>query len=203
MILKAAELGFYFVRHGQTDANRDGVRSGGDGDARLTDLGRDQARAVAEALQGIRARPGMIITAPLSHTLETAGLLKERLGLRIQVESGLLERRLGKWNGRCVAATQLALTTGATPPGGESDVQFQNRILSAFRRIGPLYPNWPLIVSSRGVARILLEHGGHKYSAPLENGAILRVFLANTGNRADFDVVGIHYVHPQIAIARE
>lgn len=192
----AAERGFHFVRHGQTDANRDGLRSGGDGDARLTGLGRDQARAAAETLERIGARPGMIVAAPLSRTLETAEILGDRLGLEIHVEPGLLERRLGEWNGRSVASTRLPLATGATPPGGESDTRFRHRILSAFRRLGPHYPGWPLIVSSRGVARILMEHRGLRHFPPVANGAILRVYLADAGDPDDFDVVAIHDVQP-------
>ena len=201
MIGKTADLGFFFVRHGQTYANRDGIRSGGDSDTRLTALGRDQARIVAETLHSVGARPGMIVTAPLSRTLESAELLKDRLGRKVHVEDGLLERQLGEWNGLSVAATQLPLIAGETPPGGESNIQFQTRILSAFRRLGPLYPDWPLIVSSRGVARILLEHAGHENSAPLANGAILRVVLANTGNQADFDVAEIHCIRPRTTTA--
>ena len=201
MSVNTAERGFFFVRHGQTDANRDGIRSGGDCDTSLTELGRGQARIAADTLHSTGVKPSMIVTAPLSRTLETAELMKDRLGLKIQVESGLLERQLGEWNGLSVVATQPSLTAGETPPGGESNVEFQSRILSAFRRLTPLYPGWPLIVSSRGVARILLEHAGHENSAPLENGAILRVFLADTGNRHDFEVVAIHHIHPRIATA--
>ena len=195
------DLGFYFVRHGQTDANRDGVRSGGDSDTRLTELGRDQTRLAAEALHGIGTRPRMIVTAPLSRTLETAEILSDRLEVKIQVESGLLERRLGEWNGLSVVATQSALSAGETPPGGESSVQFRARILSTFGRLRPLFSGWPLIVSSRGVARILLEHAGYRSPVPLMNCAVLRVFLASAGSQGDFEIAAIHHVHPRIVTA--
>lgn len=198
---KAAEFGFFFVRHGQTDANREGIRSVGESNARLTELGRDQALIAAETLQNIGVTSSMIVTPPLSRTLETAELLKDRLGLKVHVEPALLERQHGKWNGLSADATRLPLTAGETPPEGESDLRFQTRIQSAFRRLGPLYPGWPLIVSSRGVARILLEHAGHGNAAPLANGTILRVVLANTGHQTDFEIVAVHYIHPQIVTA--
>ena len=44
MIDKACESRFFFIRHGQTVANRDGVRSGAESDTLLTELGREQAR---------------------------------------------------------------------------------------------------------------------------------------------------------------
>ena len=38
MIDKACECGFFFIRHGQTVANRGGVRSGAESDTHLTEL---------------------------------------------------------------------------------------------------------------------------------------------------------------------
>ena len=192
MIGKAPETGFFFVRHGQTAANRDGIRSGGDSDTRLTELGRAQAREAGAALRELGVTPSLILTAPLSRTLETAGLLNAGLGLKVVVERGLLERRLGEWNGLSVEETQPPLAAGETPPGGESNDLFQNRVLAAFRGFAAFYPGWPLIVSSRGVARILLEQAGHEGAASLPNGAILRVAVADPV--AGFEVAGIDYL---------
>ena len=189
---KPSESGFFFIRHGQTAANRDGIRSGGDNDTELTDLGRAQARNAGATLERLGVTPSVILTAPLSRTLETAELLNTRLGLEVLVERGLIERRLGEWNGLSVAATQPPLAAGETPPGGESNDLFQSRVLASFRGFTAFYPDWPLIVSSRGVARILMEHAGHEGAASLPNGAVLRVALADSG--AGFEVTGIDYL---------
>ena len=173
------ESGFFFIRHGQTVANRDGLRSGSECDTHLTELGRDQARKAGLALSRIGATPSLILTPPLSRTIETAELLNTQLGIEIRTEPGLMERRLGAWNGQSVEATQAPLAAGKTPPGGESNAVFQARVLAAFRALAPLYVRSPLIVSSRGVARVLMEHAGHESAVPLPNAAILRVTLAD------------------------
>ena len=193
----APEPGFLFVRHGQTAANRDGVRSGAESDTHLTELGREQARVAGLTLHRLGATPGLILTSPLSRTIETAGILNTWFDVEIRTEPGLIERRLGAWNGRSVEATQPLLAAGDTPPGGESDAAFRARVLAAFRALGPLCARWPLIVSSRGVARILIEHAGRDGSATLPNGAILRVTLAGAGGDGDFAVAGIDPLEPR------
>ena len=70
-------------------------------------------------------------------------------------------------------------------------------MLAAFRGLAPLYAQWPLIVSSRGVARILMEHAGREGAATLPNGAILRVTLANSGSAGDFEVAGVDHLDPR------
>lgn len=44
----------YFVRHGETVANRDGIRQGVSADYPLTDRGHDQAARAGTALQGVQ-----------------------------------------------------------------------------------------------------------------------------------------------------
>lgn len=193
---RPSDTGFFFIRHGQTAANRDGVRSGGDSDTHLTDLGRSQARQAGAVLHRLGATPGLIVTAPLSRTLETADLLNVRLRREVRVVPDLIERRLGEWNGLSVEATQPPLAAGETPPGGESNSLFQTRVLAAFRDLAELYPQWPLIVSSRGVARILMEHAGQEGGGSLPNGAILRVRLGDRGGDTGFSVARIDHLDP-------
>ena len=199
-------VGFFFIRHGQTAANRDGVRSGAESDTHLTEVGRDQACRAAETLRGHGVRPSLILTSPLSRTMETAEILNARLGLELDIltEPGLLERRLGAWNGQSVEATQPALAAGETPPGGESSAAFRARVLAAFDGLAAHFSRWPLIVSSRGVARVLMEQAGRKDAAALPNCALLRVTLADSvvgpavgsGGECDFAVAGIDHLDP-------
>ena len=197
MIDGAPETGFFFIRHGQTVANRDGVRSGGESDTHLTELGREQGRKASLALHRLGVRPSLILSSPLSRTIETSELLNSRIGLEVRMEPGLVERRLGAWNGQSVEATQPPLAAGETPPGGESNANFRGRVLATCRSLAPLYARWPLIVSSGGVARILMEHAGREDSATLPNGAILRVTLADSGADGDFEIARIDHLDPR------
>ena len=193
----ASESGFFFIRHGQTVANRDGVRSGAESDTHLTELGREQAREAESRLHRLGLTPGLILTSPLSRTVETAELLNTRFGLEVRTVPSLTERRLGAWNGQSVEATQPALAAGETPPGGEASAVFRARVLAAFRTLAPLCAQWPLIVSSRGVARILMEHAGREGGASLPNGALLRTTLADPGRDGDLVVARIEHLGPQ------
>lgn len=189
--------GFFFLRHGQTTANRDGVRSGAESDTRMTELGREQVLAAGRILHDLDLTPGLILCSPLSRTIETAQLINARLDLEIRIEPVLVERRLGDWNGRSVEQTRIPLAAGETPPGGESNAVFKARVLAAFRGLAPLCARWPLIVSSRGVARILMEQAGRGDAATLANGAILRVTLAGTDHAGDIAVAEIAALAPR------
>ena len=189
--------GFFFIRHGQTTANRDGVRSGAESDTQMTELGREQVRTAGRILRDLDVTPGLILCSPLSRTIETAHLINAGLDLEIRIEPGLIERRLGDWNGQSIEQTRIPLAAGETPPGGESSATFRDRVLAAFRGLAPLCARWPLIVSSRGVARILMEQAGRGDAAMLANGAILRVALAGTDQAGDIAVAEITEITPR------
>ena len=198
---KAQGRGFFFIRHGETVANRDGVRSGGECETYLTQRGCAQAKAVGLALSEVDIRPGIIISSALSRTLETVRILNDRLRLEITVEKELNERLLGDWNGRPVTETQSNLAAGETPPNGESSALFRERVMGALRRLTPLYPQWPVIVSSRGIARVLLEAAGYEKGVTgVPNGGVLRVTLADAANLTDtltddFKIAAVEHIH--------
>ncbi len=179
--------GFYFMRHGQTLANRDRICSGGESDPPLTQLGHDQVRDAGRRLCALPASapmPQLILASPMRRTSETARILSGVLGLDVRAvrwEAGLIERRLGKWNHQRAEKIQPLLSAGHTPPGGESAAAFRHRVLSVLGGFAPFYPHWPLIIGSRGTGRIVLECAGAnaEEAAHLANAAILRITLAD------------------------
>jgi 2,3-bisphosphoglycerate-dependent phosphoglycerate mutase len=70
----------------------------GQSDPQLTELGRDQALAVAERLSS--AKTEAIFVTPLRRTLQTAQPLAERLGIEPVVLPELREVFLGEWEGQ-------------------------------------------------------------------------------------------------------
>ncbi|WP_119460534.1 histidine phosphatase family protein [Rhodospirillaceae bacterium SYSU D60014] len=81
------------IRHGQSEFNIafDATRiDPGIPDPKLTDKGRRQARAVAEALRDERIE--RLIVSPYTRTLETATAIAERLSLPITIEPLVRER---------------------------------------------------------------------------------------------------------------
>ncbi len=147
----------YFIRHGETLANQQGVRSGGDMDIPLSDRGRQQAAEAAQALNAVQANAvGLIISSSLQRTRETAGYFAQRLLVPVQEQPLLNERRLGAWNGLTIAETEAQLRAGITPPGGESSAEFTERIRQGLLALLPLLPQSPLVVASKGVGRVMM-----------------------------------------------
>lgn len=162
-----------FVRHGATAPNLAGLRCGGDFDVPLADAGREQARAAAERIERLEPPVGLIITSPLRRNRQTAAIIASRLPqVRIAVEPAFGERLLGAWNLLPITKTQPWLEARLTPPGGESDDEFLDRIARAVRGIKRQLPERPLLVGSKGVARILGELIGLEGRLELDNGAI-------------------------------
>lgn len=164
MIVPPTCRGFLFVRHGESTDNARKVRSGGDTNPPLTEQGRAQATAVArqlaECLQE-RLVDVHLIVSPLLRTTETAHIIASHLGIEsrpIQFHEGFRERRLGQWNGLPADEnSQRLIRSGATPPGGEAEADFRRRVLEAAHAVAAMAGRscLPLVVSSRGVGRIL------------------------------------------------
>ena len=84
------------VRHGQCEANL-ARRSLGRADSPLTDLGRRQAAAVADALR--RESIVRVIASPLSRAADTAAAIAGPHGLAVEPHDGLLEMDIGDMEG--------------------------------------------------------------------------------------------------------
>ena len=164
--------GFYFMRHGQTEANRDNVSSGGDCNVVLTDYGRAQAEQARTILKNKGIVPSAIICASLDRTLETAKIINDRLKVDILLNDGLTERHLGDWNGQKSVITNRLLRAGKTPPDGESPKTFKTRVVATFTDIVTNDIDQILVIGSRGTARILLEQTNYPTPQDFPNGEI-------------------------------
>jgi broad specificity phosphatase PhoE len=82
------------VRHGETDWNRTG-RWQGHSNTPLNELGRQQARELAESLDGV----DVVYSSDLARARETAEILAERLGIEVRYDPRLRERSFGAWEG--------------------------------------------------------------------------------------------------------
>jgi 2,3-bisphosphoglycerate-dependent phosphoglycerate mutase len=174
MTLSASSSPLLFMRHGATALNAAGLRCGGDVDLPLTELGHLQSVQAAQHLAALRPRVGVIVVSALQRTRQTAEIIGRALhGVEVVIEPAFNERRLGEWNRRPIAETQAALAAGITPPGGESNAEFTQRIGQAVEAtLLPLLGRRALLVASKGVARVLGELCGQGPGAPLDNAGI-------------------------------
>lgn len=153
------ERPLWFMRHGATKPNLEGLRCGGDLDVPLTPIGRDQVLVAAQHLCAQDVKLHAIVCSPLKRTVESAQIVARVLGgTPIDIEEGFRERLLGGWNLQPVEATEDAMRTGVTPPGGETSRDFEQRVLAALRRMVDRHGSRRvLVLGSKGVARVLRE----------------------------------------------
>ena len=164
----------YFVRHGVTEPNFRGFRCGGDLDLPLMDIGCDQAYLLAKQIEKMNLRLGVIVTGSLVRTRQTASIISGVLGnVPIEIEPLLNERRLGQWNNRPIAETEELLAAKVTPPGGEPEDEFQRRVAMALENLRPHLERRPLIVSSKGVGRVMNSLLGGQGRMQVGNGEIV------------------------------
>jgi broad specificity phosphatase PhoE len=136
----------YFVRHGETDWNRDG-RLQGQRDVELNAAGRRQAAACGTILGDLLRRIGRqpnefaYVSSPLSRARETMTLMRQVLGLEaacVQIDPRLQELSFGDWEGETIAEIRArdpaAIAARARdkwsfePPHGESYARLSQRV---------------------------------------------------------------------------
>jgi len=165
-----------FIRHGETEFNRRKERCGGDMDIPLTEAGLAQARQTGEALAAWKGHVDAVFVSPLLRTRQTAAQIAPFLGQPRQIlHEGLIERKLGAWNGLPIEETEAALKRGDTPPGGEAEIDFRQRVARTLLDILERGHRMPLLVSSKGVARVTVLMLEDQTAAPLGNAALARL----------------------------
>ncbi len=153
----------YCVRHGESVHNAEG-RIQGQLDVPLSDFGRRQGAAIAEALAALSV--DAIYASPLLRALQTAQIVARRLSLPIRTDDRLKEINIGVFQDRLRAeVAQLypeafARWTSGEPdfavPGGESRRRLQERGRAAFQDI---------------------VDAGHQHAAIIAHGRLLVVTL--------------------------
>jgi probable phosphoglycerate mutase len=147
-----AQVPFWYLRHGETDWNRQGL-SQGNVDIPLNELGLAQAREAAARLRnrGITS----IVASPLSRARVTAEIVAETLGLDVTIEPALREVSWGIREGEPLADWFHGWIAGhATPEGAESFDTLRRRTVAGLNRaVGQ--PPAVLIVAHGGVFRAI------------------------------------------------
>lgn len=87
---------FYIVRHGQTNWNILG-KTQGHGNSDLTQKGEEQARELSEAM--INYPIDYIYSSDLGRAVQTAQIVGDKLGLKVNQTSSLREMGFGVWEG--------------------------------------------------------------------------------------------------------
>jgi broad specificity phosphatase PhoE len=134
---KALRASVIFCRHGATDYHPDRFYEEGEGPS-LSPEGLAQAEALARWFARGPNSVEAIYVSPSARTRQTVAPVERVLGLRATPAPELVERSVGRWNGRLVAEVKRddeegwkqwkADPLGFAPPEGESLAVFGRRI---------------------------------------------------------------------------
>ena len=175
---------FAFIRHGQTDWNRDDKLQGSS-DIPLNARGREQATEAAAVLAGGGWQ--VIVSSPLQRARETAQIIAGELGLELGPSyPDLVERDYGELEGTSSSET-MARWPHRDYPGAESLDSVVQRGLAALAQIGDDFPDSNVVIVCHGtiIRYTLAALAGHPI-AGIENGSISTVERVGDGD-ADGD----------------
>jgi alpha-ribazole phosphatase len=155
------------VRHGATVHNAE-ARFTGQTDAPLSALGLAQAQAVAKRLRTVDF--STLVSSDLTRATQTAqAIVAERPSVSQHLDPDLREITLGVWEGMTWAeardvyprehAAWQSDSVHSAPPGGETALALQQRVVRAFERWRTPDPDVTLVwVTHGGVVSALLCH---------------------------------------------
>lgn len=151
---------FYFIRHAPTANNIKKIRCGGDIDIPLIENFEPYLKEALVRIKEISINK--IHTSPLLRTTHTAKFIAQQLSKNttITIDDRLTERSLGKLNFLDIQATQEIIRNPPISYDVEDNKIFQDRVIdyvNELRKIEPYNLNKTLVVSSKGIARILTE----------------------------------------------
>jgi len=179
------------LRHGEVQG---GTCFRGHTDDPLTPTGLQQMQAATNT----GSRWDQVISSPLQRCATFATAFAQQYSLPLQFDDRLTEMHFGDWEGRTLDSLMGedpdALTnfwnnpTDHPPPGAESLLNFQARVLSAWNDIIQQHPEQRiLLITHGGVIRILLCHvQQHPINKLLEfdikHGSLHHFYLTHDGN---------------------
>ena len=173
------------VRHGVTPHTTGRRFSGGLGgdNPGLSEEGREQIAEVAAWLAELGDKADAVVCSPVRRTRESAEIIASALDLPLAEEPGFAEMEFGEWDG--LSFTEVAerdkerldawfADLEAAPPGGESFVTVQARVLAALDRLLEEHAGRTVVVVSHVTPIKTLV--AHAVDAPLD--VLFRLELA-------------------------
>jgi len=163
--MSSTDTRIFLVRHGATVLTAED-RFAGATDVLLSDEGRQQARRLAARLKGEAI--DAVYASPMSRTLETARIVAEPHGLKVEPRDGLREISHGHWEERTRAEVDKLYPEEVAewdkdpytfaPSGGESGLAVTARALPVLIELVRGNPGKRvLVVSHKATIRLLLS----------------------------------------------
>jgi len=157
---------FYFLRHGQTDWNKQRICQGRT-DVPLNTTGLGQARDAKALLTEIPI--ATVVASPLSRAYRTAEIVNEALNCPLVVVDGLQEMHFGDQEGQPVTAnTHQELFEDACNWGGETIEGFVDRVIGAVEE-ALSHPGPVLVVAHGGIYWAVAKRFGMETGTGIAN----------------------------------
>ena len=133
--ISSGSMKIYLIRHGETELNAARVLQMPG--TPLSALGTEQARRLAAHLREVDIVH--VLTSDFARAEQTAIPLQRAAGATLQREPLLQERNFGDLRGTAYAdLSEDPFAPGFSPPGGESEAVFENRVAAAWDRVTEL-----------------------------------------------------------------
>lgn len=168
-----------FIRHGQTDWNREGLLQGSS-DIPLNETGREQAR---DAVMTVRSRPwDAVVSSPLRRARETAQIIAAGLGVELGAAyPELAERDYGALEGT-PSAEAIERWPHRDYPGAETLAAVATRGEAALTRIAADFPGGSVLVVCHGtIIRYTLARLAGRAVPGIDNGSVSMLSHDGTG----------------------
>ncbi|MHA2108053.1 MAG: histidine phosphatase family protein [Candidatus Hodarchaeales archaeon] len=154
-----------FVRHGESEANVLNIFSNTGYKHGLTDRGTMQVKSLVKILELSYSNIDKIICSPLKRAVDTAKILEEKIGVKYEIDSRLIEFSVGDLEGKSDSKSWTKFmdlwnewfengNLEASLPGGESLSQISKRIKNFLDDVKQRYSDNP------NVEIIVVCHGG-------------------------------------------
>jgi len=181
----------YFVRHGESEANVQHVISNRESPYGLTEMGKQQAQALAESLGNIHFTA--IYSSPILRARQTADIVSQSLNVTYQITEALREYDCGILEGKSDDVSWMLHRKYSNdwilhndllskPEGGESFVAIKNRFL-------------PFIES--------LKHSREEHILLIGHGGLFQLMLPLVLTNIDHGFVSLHGIgHTECIIAK-
>ena len=141
---------FYFIRHGQTDANKNQQMCGGDWDIPLNKKGKEQALEASKLSHSLLKKIDHVFVSPMIRAKETAQILFTDINCTFEEVEGLREWCVGDWESKPWSDVPNPFNTTEDPKNGETRLQFENRVVDTVSE---------LIEKSKDKKILIVAHG--------------------------------------------
>jgi probable phosphoglycerate mutase len=146
---------FYFLRHGETDWNREG-RYQGRSDIPLNATGIGQARAAATVLAAVKL--DRIVASPLCRALKTAEIVAGQRGVPMHTDAGLVERSFGSFDGLIIREVKQRHGIPLDQPSVAILPPDADPWHEIYQRVPPVMARW--LIAYPGDTLLFVAHGG-------------------------------------------